>query len=97
MHGLTPDGLDAIEDGLDCMAIIMYYGKAISPEMWKLYPQMLYIVAGKPDDIDGGFGHEYLGPVVTCIQNFISKDITTFLTKAADQEISYLEMTFKFV
>lgn len=26
MHCLTPDGLDAIEDGLDCIAIILYYG-----------------------------------------------------------------------
>lgn len=25
MHGLTVDGLDAIEDVLDCIAIILYY------------------------------------------------------------------------
>jgi len=28
---------------------------------------MLYVVAGKDDDIDGGYGNEYLGPVTTCI------------------------------
>jgi hypothetical protein len=34
MHSLTPDGLDAIEDGLDCIALILYHGQAISPQMW---------------------------------------------------------------
>jgi len=41
---------------------------------------MLYVVAGKDGDVDGGYGYEYLGPVVTCVQNFISKDIPTFLS-----------------
>jgi hypothetical protein len=66
MHGLTPDGLDAIEDGLDCIALILYYGNQVTPEMWKLYPHMLHIVAGNDNDVDGGFGHEYLAQVVTC-------------------------------
>lgn len=26
MHSLTSDGLDAIEDGLDCIALILYHG-----------------------------------------------------------------------
>lgn len=97
MHGLTPDGLDAIEDGLDCIALILYYGNQVNAELWRLLPQMLYIVAGKDDDVDGGFGNEYLGAVTTCVQNYIAKDPVTFLTKAADQTESYLELTYKFV
>lgn len=27
MHGLTPDGMDAIEDALDCIALLIYYGR----------------------------------------------------------------------
>jgi hypothetical protein len=41
MHGLTPDGLDAIEDGLDCISLLLYYkekGKGLSPQMWFLLP-----------------------------------------------------------
>lgn len=39
MHSLSIDGLDAIEDGLDIIAICLYYGKnSVSEEMWKLYP-----------------------------------------------------------
>jgi hypothetical protein len=26
MHSLTPDGLDSIEDSLDCIALILYHG-----------------------------------------------------------------------
>lgn len=65
MHGLTPDGLDAIEDGLDCIALLIYHSNKpgqgkVSPEMWKLFPQMLHIVAGQDGDVDGGFAFEYL-------------------------------------
>jgi len=45
---------------------------------------MLYIVGGKPDDVDGGFAIEYLNNVATCIQNFIAKDPVTFLSVAPD-------------
>ncbi len=60
MHGLTPDGLDAIEDVLDCIAIIIYYGNVVNADMWRLFPYMLHIAAGNDNDIDGGYGHEYL-------------------------------------
>lgn len=67
MHGLTPEGLDVIEDVLDCIAIIIYNGNQVTSDFWRLYPQMLYIVGGKIGDKEGGFGLEYLGPVTTCI------------------------------
>ena len=48
MHGLTPDGLDAIEDGLDCIALLVYNAVPgrLGPDMWKLYPQLLYVICG---------------------------------------------------
>lgn len=64
MHCLTVDGLDSIDDGLDCINVFLYY--ACSPEtrvpqeLWKLLPQMMFIVAGTVDDVDGGFAHEQL-------------------------------------
>jgi hypothetical protein len=59
MHSLTSDGMDAIEDGLDCIALLAYHGTSISPQLWKLYPQMLYVVCGETNDSAGGFGQEY--------------------------------------
>jgi hypothetical protein len=62
MHTLTPDGLDAIEDGVDCIAMLVYYTKQplLSKEMWALFPQLLNICAGTDADIEGGYGFEYL-------------------------------------
>ena len=81
MHSLSIDGLDAIEDGLEIIAISLYYGQTVHPDMWKLYEQILYVVAGRADDIDGGFGHEYLNQAVTVLQNYIAKDPVTFLNR----------------
>jgi len=40
LHTLTPDGLDSIEDGLDCIALLLYHGSAngVSRLMWKIFP-----------------------------------------------------------
>ena len=41
MHGLTPDGLDAIEDAFECITLVIYYGVngvKIHLDMWKLVP-----------------------------------------------------------
>jgi len=40
---------------------------------------MLYIVGGKPGDVDGGYAFEYLNNIAPCIQNFIAKDPLNFL------------------
>jgi hypothetical protein len=32
-----------------------------------LLPQMMYIVAGRDDDLDGGFGFEFLNFAANCI------------------------------
>ncbi len=62
LHSLTPDGLDSIEDALDCIALLLYHGSVngVSRNMWKMYPQLLYIICGESNDPDGGYGFEYL-------------------------------------
>jgi len=78
MHALTPDGLDSIDDGLDCINIFIYYGCdrqiGVPLELWKFLPQMLFMVAGDANDVDGGFAFEQLSQVSICVQNFIAKD-----------------------
>jgi hypothetical protein len=62
MFTLTPDGLDSIEDSLDCIAMILYHGPQgkVSQRMWKLFPQLLYVVCGDEKDPTGGYGFEYI-------------------------------------
>ena len=41
LHSLTADGLDSIEEGIECITMLVYYGykeRQISAEMWKLFP-----------------------------------------------------------
>lgn len=78
MHSLTPDGLDAIDDGLDCINIFIYYGcdreSRVPAEIWKLLPQIIYVTGGTDTDVDGGFAFEFLGQAAIIIQNMIAKD-----------------------
>ena len=53
LHSLTADGLDSIEEGIDCITILIYHAykkSPISAQMWKLYPQLLYVCAGGEDN-----------------------------------------------
>ena len=101
LHSLTPDGLDAIDEGLDCTNIFIYYAcdreTRVPNELWKMLPQMIYMVGGTDTDIDGGFAFEYLGQVSICLQNFIAKDPLTFLSVGEEQTETYFEMTVKFI
>ena len=87
LHSLTADGLDSIEEGIDCITLILYHGyqrpkagaqvaapQGVSTEMWTLYPQLLYVCAGADGDEDGGFGFEYVTPIVIALKNYISQD-----------------------
>ena len=82
LHSLTVDGLDAIEEGIDCITIIIYHAyknNSISPSMWKLFPQLLYVCAGSEENKDGGFGLEYVNAIVVALKNYISRDPTGIL------------------
>jgi hypothetical protein len=81
-HSLTPDGLDAIEDALDCITMLLYHGPEgrVSKNMWKILPSLIYLICGEENDPDGGYGFEYISQVATSLQNYIAKDPTTFLS-----------------
>ena len=57
--------MDAIEDSLDCIALLIYYSKQsqISANMWTLFPQLLYVICGDENDPEGGFAFEYLAQI----------------------------------
>lgn len=77
LHSLTADGLDSIEEGVDCITLILHHGyreKSISSEMWRLYPQLLFVCAGSDGDLEGGFGFEYVSQIVIALKNYIAKD-----------------------
>ena len=75
-HALTAAGLDAVQDGFDSVALLVYHGQGVSDQLWKLYPQLLFAVCGEDG---GGFAQEFLAQASVCIQNFIAKDPAQFL------------------
>ena len=39
LHSITPDGVDSMEDALDCIHLFLYHGsQKVSDNMWRLYP-----------------------------------------------------------
>lgn len=99
MFSLTPDGLDSIEDALDCITQILYHSPAgqLSPKMWKIFPHLLYLVCGDEKDPDGGYGFENISQIAVSLQNYIQKDPNTFLQVGEGQTQTYIAMTFKFI
>lgn len=77
LHSLTADGLDSIEEGIECIILILYHGyktKPVSATMWKLFPQLLYVCAGEDGASDGGYGFEYITNITVALKNFITRD-----------------------
>lgn len=63
-HSLTIDGLDSIEEGLECINLFVYHACSretrIPIELWNLIPQMIFLVAGNGHENQGGFATEQL-------------------------------------
>ena len=65
LHSLTPDGLDCIDQGIDCINIFLYYACSketrVPLELWKLLPQIMLVTACNEDDSGCGIAFEILG------------------------------------
>lgn len=97
---MTADGLDSIEEGIECIVHLVYYGykdKPVSQEMWKLYPQLLYICAGSDGDMEGGFGFEFVNQICTAVKNYISRDPNGMMAVGQDQDKTHLQLIYHFL
>ena len=77
LHSLTADGLDSIEEGIECIIMMIYHSykdRPISQNMWKLFPQLLYVCAGEDGDMEGGYGFEYITQITVAVKNYVSRD-----------------------
>lgn len=101
LHSLTPDGLDAIEEGIDCITMLVYHlyknDRPISNRLWKLFPQLLYVCAGEDGDMEGGYGFEYVNQITDALKNYVSRDPEGMLKLGEDQTKSHLHLTFHFI
>ena len=100
LHSLTADGLDSIEEGIDCITLILYHSyksRPLSQNMWNLYPQLLYVCAGNDDDEDGGFGFEFVNQIVVAIKNYISRDPNGLFRVSDGKTVNNLGLLHHFI
>jgi hypothetical protein len=51
---LTPNGIEYIEDNLDCAILIVYHRKQVGEKMWALFGHYLQSIVGGEEDEEGG-------------------------------------------
>ena len=101
LHSLTAEGLDSIEEGIDCIVMLCYHGykngKTLSPRMWKLYPQLLYVCAGDESSQQEGYGFEFVNQICLAMKNYVSRDPANMLAVGEDQQQTHLQLSFHFI
>ena len=100
LHSVTIDGLDSIEEGLDCITMLLFFAyknKEISEQLWKIFPQLLFITVGSENDGEGGAGFEFVSQVVNCLKNYFAKDPQGCKKIGPEQDKTYLHQTFYFI
>ena len=66
--------------------------------MWYFLTVMLQMIHGEPGTLDAGYGYEYYAFIVEVVENFASKDPTTFLgTRPPENTKTYAELTLDLV
>ena len=89
LYSLTPDGMDSIEESIECIMHLAYYTPKgqLSDNMWKLFPQLIYVIVGEDHDPDGGYGFEFLSQITVAVQNFIANDPVKFIQNNGIQKV----------
>ena len=70
LHSVSVDGFDSIEEGLDCITMLLHYAhktNPISDNLWTIFPQLLFITVGHEGEDEGGLGFEYVAQIVTTL------------------------------
>ena len=78
IHSITTEGVDCMEEAVDCITLILFHGyknKPISEQLWKVYPQLLYFCAGNDTDKWGGIGYTFLKKICVALKNYINDPV----------------------
>lgn len=100
LHSVSIDGLDSIEEGLDCITMQLFFAyknREISPQLWRIFPQLIFMTVGSDGDQEGGLGFEFVSQIVNCLKNYFAKDPAGTMKVGPEQEKSYLHQTLYFI
>eukprot|EP01016_Furgasonia_blochmanni_P056412 TRINITY_DN9612_c0_g4_i14.p1 TRINITY_DN9612_c0_g4~~TRINITY_DN9612_c0_g4_i14.p1 ORF type:complete len:722 (-),score=286.95 TRINITY_DN9612_c0_g4_i14:171-2336(-) len=101
----SDDGGDFLEDTIQCLNLLLYHHTPIIPCLWKYYPTLCYIVAGRPKipgaaEVkypDDGWGEEFIQNMLGSFMNFIGKGGPEFLAAKDEYGQSYVELLFRVI
>eukprot|EP00831_Metopus_contortus_P022279 TRINITY_DN2015_c0_g2_i3.p1 TRINITY_DN2015_c0_g2~~TRINITY_DN2015_c0_g2_i3.p1 ORF type:complete len:226 (+),score=31.77 TRINITY_DN2015_c0_g2_i3:2-679(+) len=89
---------------MDILAELLYYSDKPSANMWELYPLLINISVGTPEEVatrqdvreEGSWAFEQIPDLVISLQNFITEDPVAFLSGTCPQG-SYIELMFRMI
>lgn len=100
LHTMTADGLDSVEEGVDCIGLVVQHGyrqQSISEQMWKLYLQLLFICVGSEEEPDGGYGTEYVASVINALKSYVAADPKGLLRVLEGETKTSLQKLYFFI
>ena len=66
---LTPNFLDTMDEAIHCAIMIIYGTKEVNDQWMGLFPHMLKIVVGNPQESEGGYAFEYFSQMIGFFAN----------------------------
>ncbi|CAM9763151.1 unnamed protein product, partial [Phaeothamnion confervicola] len=79
--------IEYLENALDVVTYLTYYGPGISPDLWTLFP-MIY-------DAFSNWAYDYITNMATPIDNFVSRGSDGLLTGRSPAGMPYVEMVLR--
>ena len=78
LYSFTPDGLEHVENAVDCISELVYHSKWISEKVWSLFSRVLILIVGEDED-EGGILFEFIDIMQSFIFNCIKYGKAEFI------------------
>eukprot|EP00826_Nyctotherus_ovalis_P054657 TRINITY_DN7175_c0_g3_i1.p1 TRINITY_DN7175_c0_g3~~TRINITY_DN7175_c0_g3_i1.p1 ORF type:complete len:701 (-),score=219.21 TRINITY_DN7175_c0_g3_i1:2507-4609(-) len=104
LRSFTPERLGNMQSAVDLLARLSYYSQKTTPNLWDLFPLLINMVVGTPEEIaanetvrqEGGWAFENLKDLLIVLQNAVTRDPDGFLAGSCPQG-SYVDLMFRLV
>ncbi|GMH72752.1 hypothetical protein TrST_g12124 [Triparma strigata] len=78
--------IDCLEHGIDLITFLTYFQTKFSPMLWDLFPHIFTAFHE--------FAFDYVGMMVTPIDNFITKDFEGFCNRKTPDNVPYIDLVY---
>jgi len=104
LRSFTPDRLVDMDRAVDLLAKLSYYTKKTTPALWELFPLIINMTVGMPEEVaerenvkqEGSWAFENLKDLLLVLQNTVTRDPDTFI-KGYCSRGTYVELMFMLI